>query len=349
MNVLSIETSCDETSAAVVRDGRQVLSNAVLTQILKHRPYGGVVPEIASRCHVEEMAGMVDEAVRKAGVAWNEIDRIAVTYGPGLATSLLVGLTAGKALAMRLGVPLVGVNHIEAHVFSLFLGDHAPSPASCSPLLVLMVSGGHTYLIRMDGMGRYKLLGQTMDDAAGEALDKGANLMKLGYPGGPAIEQAARGGNAEFIRFPRGTDRTPGGRFGELDRDLCFSYSGLKTSLLYYLRDHPAALENGGLTDVAASYQEAVFDALLLRVERALRADGYAALGCVGGVARNQRLRSKLEDAARKHHVPLLLAAPEFCTDNAAMIAGLAGTGGAIICMDDGSLDVRPDLVIGSV
>ena len=348
MNVLGIETSCDETSAAVVRDGRQVLSNAVLTQILKHRPYGGVVPEIASRCHVEEMTGMLEEAVNKAGVTWKDIDRVAVTYGPGLATSLLVGVTAGKALAMRLGLPLVGVNHIEAHVFSIFLGGQAPAPSACMPLLVLMVSGGHTYLIRMDGVGRYRLLGQTMDDAAGEALDKGAKLMNLGYPGGPVIEKAAQGGNADFIRFPRGTDRTPGGRFGELDRDLCFSYSGLKTSLLYYLRDHPAALENGGLRDVAASYQEAVFDALLLRVERALKADHYAALGCVGGVARNQRLRAKLDYAANKHGVPLLLAQLEFCTDNAAMIAGLAGTEGALVRMDDGTLDVRPDLLIGS-
>jgi len=348
MNVLGIETSCDETSAAVVRDGRRVLSNAVLTQILKHRPYGGVVPEIASRCHVEEMTGMLEEAVNKAGVTWKDIDRVAVTYGPGLATSLLVGVTAGKALAMRLGIPLVGVNHIEAHVFSIFLGGQAPAPAACMPLLVLMVSGGHTYLIRMDGVGRYRLLGQTMDDASGEALDKGAKLMNLGYPGGPVIEKAAQGGNADFIRFPRGTDRTPGGRFGELDRDLCFSYSGLKTSLLYYLRDHPAALENGGLRDVAASYQEAVFDALLLRVERALKADHYAALGCVGGVARNQRLRAKLDYAANKHGVPLLLAQLEFCTDNAAMIAGLAGTEGALVRMDDGTLDVRPDLLIGS-
>ena len=349
MNVLGIETSCDETSAAVVCDGRRVLSNAVLTQILKHRPYGGVVPEIASRCHVEEMTGMVEEAVGKAGIGWNEIDRVAVTYGPGLATSLLVGLAAGKALAMRLGIPLAGVNHIEAHVFSLFLGEQAPRPDDVAPLLVLMVSGGHTYLIRMDGIGRYRLLGQTMDDAAGEALDKGANLMKLGYPGGPAIEQAARGGNVEFIRFPRGTDRTPGGRFGELERDFCFSYSGLKTSLLYYLRNHPEALENGGLKDVAASYQEAVFDALLLRVERAFRVGSYKALGCVGGVARNQRLRAKLEHAARKHGVPLLLAAPEFCTDNAAMIAGLGGIEGALLRMDEGDLDVRPDLVIGSI
>ncbi len=349
MNVLGIETSCDETSAAVVRDGRDVLSNIVFTQIARHRPYGGVVPEIASRSHVEELAGIVGRAVADARVDWDGIDALAVTYGPGLASSLLIGLTAAKALALRLGKPLLGVNHIEAHLHSLFLGGAAPSPSAVCPLLVLMVSGGHTCLVRMEGVGSYRVLGQTLDDAAGEALDKGANLLKLGYPGGPAIEAAARGGNAAFVAFPRGRVRNPRAEWiGDLDPAFCFSFSGLKTALLYYLKDHPGVVSDpAALRDVTASYQEAVFDTLLARAERALPAGRVAAFGCVGGVSRNQRLREKLEGLAGRFGVRLLLTAPEFCTDNAAMVAAVAGAEGACVNRDAGALDVQPDLALG--
>jgi N6-L-threonylcarbamoyladenine synthase len=348
MNVLGIETSCDETSAAVVCDGRTVLSNVVFTQIAQHRPYGGVVPEIASRSHVEEISGIVQRALDEAKLEWAQVDAVAATYGPGLASSLLVGLSAAKALALRLGKPLIGVNHVEAHLYSLFLGPDAPLPEAVAPVIVLMVSGGHTGLVRIERVGSYKLLGQTLDDAAGEALDKGANLLKLGYPGGPAIEKAADGGDPAYVKFPRGLGHHVAGELaGELDRDLCFSFSGLKTSLLYYLKDHPDVLTNGRLKDIAASYQEAVFDALLVRLKRAVERHPVAAVGCVGGVARNRRLRDKLERLARERGVRLLLARPEFCTDNAAMIAAVAAATGSIVRTGSDDLDVQPDLVIG--
>lgn len=347
MNVLGIETSCDETSAAVVRDGRTVLSSVVFTQIAQHRPYGGVVPEIASRSHVEEITGIVRQAVDDAKLEWAQVDAVAVTYGPGLASSLLVGLSAAKALALRLGKPLLGVNHVEAHLYSLFLGPDAPLPEAVAPMVVLMVSGGHTALVQIGKVGSYKLLGQTLDDAAGEALDKGANLLGLGYPGGPAIENAAAGGDPAYVKFPRGLRHHVAGELaGDLDRDLCFSFSGLKTSLLYYLKDHPDVLSNGRMMDIAASYQEAVFDALLLRLKRAVERYPVAAVGCVGGVARNRRLREKIERLAKEHGVRLLVTRPEFCTDNAAMIAALAAAPGSLVQASDGDLDVQPDLVI---
>ncbi|MBU1908982.1 MAG: tRNA (adenosine(37)-N6)-threonylcarbamoyltransferase complex transferase subunit TsaD, partial [Verrucomicrobia bacterium] len=328
MNILGIETSCDETAAAVVADGSRVLSNCVYSQIQSHQPYGGVVPELASRQHVEVLPRILDQAVTQAGLDWTALDAIAVTQGPGLASSLLVGLSAAQSLALRLRRPLHAVNHVEAHLYSLFLPDSPTStrvPALEAPRLVLMVSGGHTALVRLEHVGRYQWLGQSLDDAAGEALDKGANLMHLGYPGGPAIEQAAESGDPEILSFPRISIRASYRTAGGLDPDLCFSFSGLKTSLLYTLRRRPELLENGNLKDVAASYQEAVFDALLDRVERALDKAPYRSFGCVGGVARNQRLRARLEETARRHGLALHLAPMAYCTDNAAMVAGLAG------------------------
>ncbi len=363
MNVLGIETSCDETSAAVVHGGVRVLSNLVFSQIAQHRPYGGVVPEIACRSHVEELPGILQQAVDQAGVSWDQIDAIAVTHGPGLASSLLIGLSAAKALALRLGKPLIAVNHIEAHLYSLFLpparrigldggtegaGAGAPRPEEVCPMIVLMVSGGHTCLIRMEAVGRYRLLGQTLDDAAGEALDKGANVLRLGYPGGPAIETAACGGNPGFVKFPRGMEKRMAlESAGALDRALCFSFSGLKTALLYYVREHPGIFTDGRLKDVAASYQEAVFDALLLRVHRALQSGKAAAFGCVGGVAKNQRLREKLEKLCGEFGIRLILAPLPYCTDNAAMVAAVAGTG-VLPSADLEALDVLPDLGVRS-
>ena len=318
MIVLGIETSCDETSVALVEDGRRVLVQIVYSQIAKHAPYGGVVPEIAARCHVEALPPMLEDVLGRAGIGWAEVDRIAVTNGPGLASSLLVGLTAAQSLALRLNKPLVGVNHLAAHLYAVFLGDDASSTGAVFPLLTLLVSGGHTCLVRMPGPGRYEVLGQTLDDAAGEALDKGAMLLGLGYPGGPVLEKTARGGQNDFVKFPRALAGAEDGK------EYAFSFSGLKTALRYYLKDNPLTPEH--LADVAASYQEAVVGALVGRVQRALKAKdhGCRALACGGGVARNGLLRERLGEVAKEHGVPLFLAAPEMCTDNAAMVAGLA-------------------------
>jgi len=335
MLILGIETSCDETAAAVVRDGRAVLSNVVYTQVAKHAMHGGVVPEIAARCHVEVLPGIIDQALKDAAVRWDEIDAVAATRGPGLASSLLIGLTAGRALAMALQKPFIGVNHLEGHVHSIQLSD--PQSSILYPLLILLVSGGHTLLISSGEGGESELLGHTLDDAAGEALDKGAKLMGLGYPGGPAIELAAMGGNPAFYRFPRGLEQ-------KKDRGLNFSFSGLKTALLNYIKANPRVFDNGTLRDVAASYQEAVFDALVDRSDRALEHTDAKAFACVGGVARNKRLRAKLEELAARRNVKLIIAKPEFCTDNAAMIAGVAGAqlaAGKTIAMNP---DVDPNL-----
>jgi len=323
MLVLGIETSCDETAAAVVRDGRVVLSNVIHTQIAMHRPYGGVVPELASRQHVEHLPAVIAEAMRAAGVEWAALDAIAVTHGPGLSTSLLVGLAAAKGLAIRLNKPLIGINHLEAHLYSAFLGADAPEPAALVPFVALIVSGGHTAFVRVDGIGRYRLLGRTVDDAAGEAFDKGATMLKLGYPGGPAIDKAARGADPVYVRFPRGILRNLPARLTGLDARCCVSYSGLKTSLLYYLRDHPlTGADDPVVGPLAASFQEAIVDTLLNRVAYALQ--GVHTLSVVGGVSLNKRLREKLAALAEKRRFRLVLAQPAFCADNAAMVAGLA-------------------------
>ncbi len=325
MNVLGIETSCDETAAAVVRDGFDVLSNAVYTQIARHRPYGGVVPEIASRAHVEVLPSILRAALEDAKVGWDDIDAIAVTRGPGLASSLLVGLAAARTLSIRFEKPLVGVNHLKGHLHSVFLGDGAPRPEPGRPVLVLLVSGGHSCMVRYAADGEPALLGQTIDDAAGEALDKGAKLLGLGYPGGPEIEKAAAGGDPRAVAFSSGIRLKDTARTGGLSPDYCFSFSGLKTALLYHVRGLPSPPAGSALADICASYQEAVFAALISRVHRALQAEPYAAFACVGGVARNKRLRAMLEEVAADRGVPLWLAAPQYCTDNAAMIAGWAG------------------------
>ena len=321
MKVLGIETSCDETAVALA-DGPSVVANAIYSQVVRHARYGGVVPEVAARAHLEVLPGLVQQALQEAGWAWSSIDAVAATRGPGLATSLVMGFSAGKALAVRLGRPLLGVHHLEAHLYSVLLDQPLPEH-QVLPALVLLVSGGHTCLVRMDGPGRHALLGQTLDDAAGEALDKGAKLLGMGYPGGPLLEQEARGGDAKAVTFPRGLacDERRGTR--SQCPDLCFSFSGIKTALLYHLQRNPGALDNGRLSDVAASYQAAVIDTLVTQVERALDAEPVRALAAAGGVARNSLLRERLGEVARSRGLPLLLAKPEFCTDNAAMIATL--------------------------
>lgn len=347
MLVLGIETSCDETAASVVRDGRDVLSHVVLSQIAAHRPYNGVVPEIASRAHVEALPPLLDVALQEAAAAWDDIDLLAVTHGPGLASSLLIGVTAARALALRLGKPVTGVNHLAGHLYSVLLDPAVTNTEALFPMIVLLVTGGHTLLVRMDSVAEYRLLGQTLDDAVGEALDKGATLMDLGYPGGPEIEKASQDGDARRHPFPRGLQSGKGEVSGGLPRDRCFSFSGLKTALLYLLRDHPDYLANGARAHVAASYQEAAFDALLDRLERVVREEGVRHFACVGGVAKNMRLRAKLEALAGRFDAELHVAPMTYCTDNAAMIAGLAGAlalrGAPLTPLDD----VYPNLPIG--
>ncbi len=317
MIILGIETSCDETAAAVVRNGREPLSNVVYSQIKLHRAYGGVVPEIASRKHVEILPSIVLQALTEAKLEWADLEAIAVTQGPGLASSLLVGLNAAKGLALRLGIPLIGINHLEGHLFSAFIGPEAPIFESVCPFTALIVSGGHTTLLRVLGRGRYELLGSTIDDAAGEAFDKGSNLLGLGYPGGPAIDKASRGGNPDAVAFPRGRQK------GEI---YAFSFSGLKTSLLYYLKQNPLTPGDAlRLADIAASYQEAIVDALVDRTLLAAR-DGRP-VAVIGGVSLNKRLREKMNRAALEKGFPLMLSVPAYCTDNAAMIAAVAGHG----------------------
>jgi N6-L-threonylcarbamoyladenine synthase len=347
MNILGIETSCDETAAAVVRDGRDVLSNVVFSQIALHRPYGGVVPEIAARNHVEYLPRVLQEAMARSGLDWSDLDAIAVTHGPGLASSLLVGLAAAKGLALRLNRPLVGINHLEAHIYSVCLGAGTPALEALSPLTVLVISGGHTCLLRAESPGQYHLMGRTVDDAAGEAFDKGANLLGLGYPGGPAIGKAAASGNPHFCRFPKGFQHKRHGRIAGMESRFCFSFSGLKTSLLYYLKQHPlTGPSDPRIPDLAASYQEAIVDTLVDRAE----ASGGLNLAAVGGVSLNARLREKLATLAAREGLRLILAAPDYCTDNAAMVAGLAAQK-LPACAPLGAtmdLDAIPHLEIGT-
>lgn len=325
MLILGIESSCDETAAAVVRDGCEVLSSVVHSQIANHRPYGGVVPEIASREHVRHFPGVVRAALEEAGVEWADIDAIAVTQGPGLVSSLLIGLSGAKALGQATGKPVWRVNHLEAHLAAVFLGADSSAPPPAFPILTLLVSGGHSMLIDMRGIGDYAVLGQTLDDAAGECLDKGANLLGLGYPGGPAIEKAAAGGNSDYIHFPRGLEHRHGAQWDNgMDIGYCFSFSGLKTSLLYHLKKHPDD-KTGHVADVAASYQEAVMDSLAIRVERALDKTRAKVLACAGGVAKNNVLRKKLEAMTAARGIALHLTPMAYCTDNAAMVAAAAG------------------------
>lgn len=370
MNILGIESSCDETACAVVKDGREVLSNVVYTQIPLHQPYGGVVPEVASRAHIEKIHGVVAEAM-KAGVS---IDAVAVTYGPGLASSLLVGLNAAKGLAMSLGVPLIGINHIEAHLHTPFLfdaGETNPQAVEQSiPALGLAVSGGHTTWVDMPSYGEYRIIGQTLDDAAGEAFDKAAKLLGLGYPGGPVIDRWAKGywnGMTDFSdaaalkalkypdgikvrdpmpRFPKGQPRAGTAALAGLDAELCVSFSGLKTALLYYVKKNPPK-DDCEKAALVAAYQEAIVGTLADRTRLALRRRDYKALIVGGGVSLNGRLRAKLAEVAADAHVPLLLAKPKYCGDNAAMIAGLAYYRRKLVGDAALKVDVNPALQAG--
>ena len=303
--VLGIETSCDETAAALVMGGNDVISSVVSSQIEIHADFGGVVPEIASRAHLEALNPVVARAVVEAGIDESRIDAVACTIGPGLIGALLVGVSAAKALALAWDVPFVGVNHMEAHLYSAFLED----PSLEFPLVVLLVSGGHTMLVEMRRHGEYHLLGQTIDDAAGEAFDKVARFLDLGYPGGPAIDAAAINGDPDSIRFPRALSD---------DRDnFDFSFSGLKTAVMNYVRKHPDV----GSADVAASFQMAVVDVLVNKSRRAAELVGAKGIVLGGGVAANSLLREEMLGACASIGVRGFLPNRAMCTDNAAMIA----------------------------
>lgn len=341
--ILGIETSCDETAAAVVR-GNQVLSSIIYSQVPLHQPYGGVVPEIASRSHVEKLPGVVAQALNDAHISYRDLDAVAVTYGPGLASSLVVGLSFAKGLSVAINRPLIGINHIAAHLYSVFLSPDAPPYNTAVPLLALIVSGGHSCLVDVQRPGKFKVIGQTIDDAAGEAFDKAAQLLKLGYPGGPAIDKAARKAtHADVITFPQGRTNPDNPILGGLRADLCFSFSGLKTALMYQLRTQPAKDEDE-VNNLAAAYQEAIVTALAERCRKALANGKHRFLAAGGGVSLNSSLRARLKQVAEKHGVSLLLAEPRFCGDNAAMIAALATTGAGVRGDAALSLDVVPNL-----
>jgi N6-L-threonylcarbamoyladenine synthase len=299
--ILAIETSCDDTCAALVTADGEVRSNVIASQGLLHARYGGVVPEIASRRHLELADAVTADALERAGARLDDVDTVAVTHGPGLIGALLVGLSSAKALAAARRLPLVPVDHLHGHVTASTLGPEPIEP----PYLCLVASGGHTFLARVDDPASYTVLGQTLDDAAGEAFDKGARLLGLGYPGGPEVDRLARQGDPEAYAFPRSAP-------GELD----FSFSGLKTALLYRLRDEPDA----DRADLAAAYQRAIVDALTARTRAALEREGLERLAIGGGVAANSELRAAVEHLG----VPVSVPPLELCTDNAAMIAGAA-------------------------
>lgn len=345
MLILGIETSCDETAAAVVRDGYEVLSSVIHTQIALHAPYGGVVPEIASRSHIEMIPRVIRKAVDDSGVSFGDIDAVAATYGPGLASSLLVGLSAAKGLAVALGKPLIGINHIHAHIQSAFLAPGAPRLAESLPLVALVVSGGHSAIVHIGDDGVPRILGQTLDDAAGEAFDKASKLLGLGYPGGPAIQKAAEAAPPGLrpIVFPKGRISPGNPALADLDPELCFSFSGLKTALRNHLERHPASTQPE-IAHVAASYQKAIVDALASRVATAVRRHPCRAMAVGGGVSLNAALRARLQEVAAEAGIPVYLPPPKFCGDNAAMIASLAGTGFGVTGDAAMLLDADPSL-----
>ena len=309
--ILAIESSCDETAAAVVKNGRQVLSNVIHSQIDLHTLYGGVVPEIASRQHIEKINQVIEAALVKANVTLEDITAIAVTYGPGLVGALLVGVSAAKAIAFATGKPLIGVHHIEGHICANYIDNPELEP----PFHCLVVSGGHTHLVHVLDYGTYEILGRTRDDAAGEAFDKVARAIGLGYPGGPKIDKLSSEGNPNAIKFPRA-------KFEDSIYD--FSFSGLKSAVLNYINTLEMKQEEIPRADIAASFQQAVIDVLVGHAMEAMKLSGDNRLAMAGGVASNQHLRNAMEEACKKNKIKFYHPSPILCTDNAAMI-GAAG------------------------
>lgn len=308
---LAIETSCDETSAAILKNGRTVLSNVIYSQIDIHEKFGGVVPEIASRNHVEKISGIIDEALEVAGVGFTDLDFISTTYGPGLVGALLVGMSTAKALAYSLDIPLVPVNHIEGHICANFIESQSLEP----PFVCLVVSGGHTHLVHVKDYATYEVMGKTRDDAAGEAYDKVARTLGLGYPGGPLIDKQAKLGDPKAIPFPR----------TYLEKEsLDFSFSGLKSAVLNYLNGCKMKNIEIDIPNVAASFQEAVVEVLVNKMESAAKMAGVSKIALAGGVAANSRLREAIQEMAQNNQFEFYSPSLILCTDNAAMI-GCAG------------------------
>ena len=309
--ILAIESSCDETAAAVVKNGREVLSNVINTQIAIHTEYGGVVPEIASRKHIENINSVIKKALTDAGVTLDDIDAIGVTYGPGLVGALLVGVAEAKAIAFAKNKPLVGVHHIEGHISANYVENKELEP----PFVALVVSGGHTHLVKVNDYGEYEIIGRTRDDAAGEAFDKVARAIGLGYPGGPKIDKLAKEGNPEAIEFPRAhVDDAP----------YDFSFSGIKSAVLNYINSANMQGKEINRADVAASFQKAVVDALVSRAVKLAKECGMDKLAIAGGVASNSALRAAVQEECAKNNIRFYSPSPVLCTDNAAMIGAAA-------------------------
>ena len=328
MITLGIETSCDETAVAVIEDGFHVSANLIARQEHLHERFGGVVPEVAARAHVESLNPLLEQALREAGVGFRNLDGVAVTVGPGLVGALLVGMSAAKAVSLAVGVPLIGVNHLEGHIWANFLEHGKPDP----PYVALVVSGGHTMLVHMAEVHHHELLGQTQDDAAGEAFDKVARLLGLGFPGGPALDAMAAQGDPTAIRFPRAMEDS-----GDLD----FSMSGLKTAVLRYLRTEQAAEREVSLPDVAASFQEAIVDVQVSKTIAAAKERGVDTVLLGGGVVANTRLRRRMTEEGNSEGLRVLYPSLELCTDNAAMIAAV---GAARLARGErSSLDIAAD------
>lgn len=311
ITILAIESSCDETAAAVVRNGREVLSNVIYSQIDLHTLYGGVVPEIASRKHIDKINQVVEKALTDSGKSLEEMDAVAVTYGPGLVGPLLVGVSAAKAIAYGANLPIVGVHHIEGHISANYIANASLEP----PFMCLVVSGGHTHLVKVADYGEYEILGKTSDDAAGEAFDKVARAIGLGYPGGPKIDKVSKEGNPQAIAFPRA--KVGGSEFD-------FSFSGMKSAVLNYLNTASMNNEEIVVADVAASFQQAVIDVLVGHSMEALDIYGFKKFAIAGGVASNSGLRKAFEEACSQKGVEFFLPPPILCTDNAAMIGAAA-------------------------
>lgn len=322
MRILGIETSCDETAVAIVEDGVNVLVNIVSSQVEKHAAYGGVVPELAARQHLKNINTVATTALRESKLDITEIDAVGVTSSPGLVPALLVGVSYAQGVAAGSGIPLVGINHFLGHIYSCFIENRELlEDPDRYPIIALVVSGGHTVICRIESDGAAKILGQTIDDAAGEAFDKAAKILELGYPGGPIIDQLAAEGNPAAFEFPRGLTGGSGKPVKPEDR-FNFSFSGLKTSLLYKVKENWP--EGQALNDMLASYQTAIVDVLTSKtMAAATMCDAQTILLC-GGVACNSALRRSMQDAAEDDERTLCIASPKYCTDNAAMIAGLA-------------------------